>query len=80
MKRRAFLQTMGGAGLAALGVTRVFAGDQPLEKVEGLPRRVLGRTGMRVSVVGFPGLALTKIDKMRMNNPSSANQKVMPGL
>jgi hypothetical protein len=35
---------------------------------------------MRVSVVGFPGLALTKIDKMRMNNPSSANQKAMPGL
>src|ERR1017187_7365418 len=63
MKRRAFLQTMGGAGLAALGVPRVFAADPPLEKVEGLPRRVLGHTGMKVSVVGFPGLALTKIDQ-----------------
>ena len=63
MKRRAFLQTMGGASLAALGVPRVFAADPPLEKVEGVPRRVLGRTGMKISVVGFPGLALTKIDQ-----------------
>jgi aryl-alcohol dehydrogenase-like predicted oxidoreductase len=54
---------MGGAGLAALSVPAVLAVDQPLENVEGLPRRVLGRTGMKVSVVGFPGLALTKIDQ-----------------
>src|ERR1039458_7014072 len=63
MKRRTFLRTVGGAGLAAWSVPRVLAADQPLEKAEGLPRRVLGRTGMRVSVVGFPGLALTKIDQ-----------------
>jgi aryl-alcohol dehydrogenase-like predicted oxidoreductase len=41
----------------------VFAADQPLERAEGLPRRVLGRTSMKVSVVGFPGLALAKIDQ-----------------
>jgi predicted aldo/keto reductase-like oxidoreductase len=29
------------------------------EKGAGLPRRTLGRTGAKVSVVGFPGLALT---------------------
>ena len=28
-----------------------------------LPRRPLGRTGMKVSVVGFPGLALAKVDQ-----------------
>ena len=28
-----------------------------------LPRRPLGRTGMKVSVVGFPGLALAKLDQ-----------------
>jgi len=53
----------GAAGLAALGVPNVLAADASLEEAEGLPRRVLGRTGMRVSVVGFPGLALTKIDQ-----------------
>ena len=54
---------MGGVGLVVLSVPRVLAVDQPLEKAEGLPRRVLGRTGMKVSVVGFPGLALAKIDQ-----------------
>jgi len=63
MKRRAFLQTVGGAGLSALCVPRVFAAEQPLEKGENLPRRALGRTGMKVSVIGFPGLALTKINQ-----------------
>jgi aryl-alcohol dehydrogenase-like predicted oxidoreductase len=64
MKRRVFLQKVGGAaGLATLGVPNVFAADQPLERVEALPRRKLGHTGMELSVVGFPGLALAKIDQ-----------------
>jgi len=61
MKRRLFLQTVGGAaGFAALGVPHVLAADQPLE---ALPRRALGNTGMKISVVGFPGLALAKLDQ-----------------
>jgi aryl-alcohol dehydrogenase-like predicted oxidoreductase len=61
MKRRLFLQTVGGAaGFAALGVPHVLAADKSLE---ALPRRVLGNTGMKVSVVGFPGLALAKLDQ-----------------
>jgi len=32
-------------------------GSEP--RVAGLPRRTLGRTGAKISVVGFPGLALT---------------------
>jgi aryl-alcohol dehydrogenase-like predicted oxidoreductase len=64
MKRRVFLQTVGGAAsLAAFGVPNVFATDATSEKIEGLPRRLLGNTGMKVSVVGFPGLALAKIDQ-----------------
>lgn len=61
MKRRAFLKTVGSAaGAAALGVPKVFG--ESTEKGE-IPRRVLGRTGARLSVVGFPGLALTKCDQ-----------------
>jgi len=59
MKRRTFLKTVGGAaGAAALTAPSLFGADQPMEKVAGLPRRVLGRTGQQLSVVGFPGLAL----------------------
>ncbi len=61
MKRRTFLKTVGGAaGVAALGVPDFLAADEPVEKVAGLPRRTLGRTGQRLSVVGFPGLGLMR--------------------
>lgn len=64
MKRRTFIKTVGGAaGAAALGVPRIFAADEPVERVAGMPRRVLGRTGEKLSIVGFPGLALTKCDQ-----------------
>jgi len=59
-----FLKTVGSAaGVAALGVPQIFAADEPLGKVEGVPRRVLGHTGVKLPVVGFPGLALTKCDQ-----------------
>lgn len=62
MKRRTFLKTVGGlTGSLALG-TDPLLHAQPTsatgESVEGLPRRVLGRTGEQLSIVGFPGLAL----------------------
>lgn len=64
MKRRAFLKTVGGAaGAAALGVPNVFGTEEPLEKVAGMPRRTLGRTGVKVPVVAFPGLSLTRCDQ-----------------
>jgi aryl-alcohol dehydrogenase-like predicted oxidoreductase len=64
MKRRAFIKTVGGAaGAAAFGVPQIFAADEPIERVSGMPRRVLGRTGVKLSVVGFPGLALTKCEQ-----------------
>jgi aryl-alcohol dehydrogenase-like predicted oxidoreductase len=62
MKRRLFLKTVGGmAGVTALGVPEMFAVSESAE----LPRRMLGRTGLKVSVVAFPGLALTKCDQER---------------
>jgi len=66
MERRTFLKTIGTvAGSYALGVG-------PLSGAQGaglarerlsLPQRVLGRTGAKVSVVGFPGLALANYDQ-----------------
>ncbi len=64
IKRRVFLKTVGGAaGAAALGVPKIFAAADLAPHTGDLPRRPLGRTGMKVSVVGFPGLALTKLDQ-----------------
>jgi predicted aldo/keto reductase-like oxidoreductase len=56
MKRRTFLKAATGAASAcALGVpSLITAADTPAP----LPRRLLGRTGQKVSIVGFPGLAL----------------------
>lgn len=71
MKRRSFLKTVGGAaGLAAVNWTRMFghAADRPiLDHPSGLPRRVLGRTGRAISIVGFPGLALSRLSQEESN-------------
>jgi len=65
MERRSFLKVAGGVtGGLALGVSPALSSDKSsskreVEKVAGLPRRLLGRTGEKVSIVGFPGLALS---------------------
>ncbi len=64
MKRRAFLKVVGGAaGGYAVGLPSVIGAQNSAangagEEVAGLPRRALGKTGQKISVVGFPGLAL----------------------
>ncbi|MBK9138321.1 MAG: aldo/keto reductase [Verrucomicrobia bacterium] len=62
MKRRDFIKMAGGAaGVCALGLPNSwFVGHAaPIaETVSGMPYRVLGRTGVKVSIVGFSGLAL----------------------
>ena len=64
MKRRTFLQTIGGAaGAAAFAWPDLLWADEPLEKVAGLPRRTLGKTGVKLSIVGFPGLALADLEQ-----------------
>ena len=61
MKRRSFIKIVGGtAGACALGVPEVYGKDG-----EGFPQRTLGRTGAKVSIVGFPGLALANYDQER---------------
>jgi predicted aldo/keto reductase-like oxidoreductase len=67
MKRRTFLKVVGGAAAAgyAIGPDPLFAADPTVETVAGMPRRLLGRTGQKVSIVGFPGLALVHYEQPR---------------
>ena len=63
MQRRTFLKMVGGAGVGVAMSDRAWALATPTpiaEKVGDMPYRVLGRTGFKVSIVGFSGLALTK--------------------
>jgi len=65
MDRREFLKVVGGVtGSCALGMQAVFGGEKATQS-NGMPRRILGRTGERVSVVGFPGLALSHYEQDR---------------
>jgi len=69
MKRRVFLKTLGSAaGACAFGVspwiTQAASVKRPTDTV---PRRVLGRTGERLSIVGFPGLALVRYEQAECN-------------
>jgi predicted aldo/keto reductase-like oxidoreductase len=69
MERRTFLKAVGGAtGALRLGVAPRLGAAEPVaeaERVADLPRRMLGRTGQKLSVVGFPGLALIHHDQAR---------------
>jgi predicted aldo/keto reductase-like oxidoreductase len=68
MKRRTFLKVTGGvAGSYILGAgTRLIAGAAP-EKAAEMPRRALGKTGLQVSVVAFPGLSLSRASQEEAN-------------
>ena len=61
MKRRTFLASVGGAaGAGALAnAANVISAVEPGQS----PRRVLGKTGRELPVVGFPGLALKDGDQ-----------------
>ena len=62
MKRRSFLRNVGGAvGAGAIASPAVAREPIPATPTAGaLARRVLGRTGASLPVVGFPGLALQR--------------------
>ncbi|UCC98901.1 MAG: aldo/keto reductase [Phycisphaerales bacterium] len=67
MKRRSFLKIAGGVATGyAISATGCAATARE-DRVSGLPRRVLGRTGEKVSVVGFPGLCLSHYEQDRCN-------------
>ena len=62
MRRRTFVGMLGG--IAGGGMERLLADFKPVDdivgRVAGLPRRLLGRTKKEISIIGFPGLALSR--------------------
>ncbi len=62
MERREFLKVAGTAAGGYALASETLLGAQE-DKVAGLPRRVLGRTGAKISVVAFPGLALNALSQ-----------------
>lgn len=72
MKRRPFLKIAGGLlGSCAFGIHPSFAAlkssDEIVDTVNGIPYRMLGRTGEKVSIVGFPGLAMVHYEQQECN-------------
>lgn len=71
MKRRSFLKVVGGVtGSMAMGIAPVLVSEA--EAAAGaargeMPKRALGRTGKKVSVVAFAGLALTHYEQEACN-------------
>ncbi|MFO7904173.1 MAG: aldo/keto reductase [Pirellulaceae bacterium] len=59
MKRRLFLRTVGGATAGmTVGLPSLARAEE--KTPSDLPRRELGRTGLRASIVTFPGLSLMR--------------------
>jgi aryl-alcohol dehydrogenase-like predicted oxidoreductase len=67
MKRRSFLKVVGGVtGSVAMGVAPMLVSEAEAEvgAARGqMPKRPLGNTGLKVSVVPFAGLALTHYEQ-----------------
>jgi aryl-alcohol dehydrogenase-like predicted oxidoreductase len=73
MKRRSFITSVStAAGSFAFGFRPAFADPtDPTRKLiphaSGLPRRILGRTGRAISIIGYPGLALSRVKQPEAN-------------
>jgi len=67
MERREFLKVAGTAAGGYALASKTLLAAQPAsggdDKAAGLPRRVLGRTGEKISIVAFPGLALAQLSQ-----------------
>ncbi|MCX7872488.1 MAG: aldo/keto reductase, partial [Verrucomicrobiae bacterium] len=71
MKRRTFLKTVGGAAGATVilrfpFITKSTAAETTASALP-LPKRDLGKTGLKISTAGFSGFALNKYDQDECN-------------
>ncbi len=74
VRRRDFLKSaaLSGAALATNGVPSSARAGQapqgrPRSNAARLARREYGKTGVKLSIIGFPGFALTKLDQQRVH-------------
>ena len=76
MNRRSFLKALGGAAAATAIRGRRSAAVETPEKpsptdLEPLPKRNLGKTGEKLSIVGFGGLSLNQVEQSVCNDSVS---------
>jgi predicted aldo/keto reductase-like oxidoreductase len=58
MKRRTFLKAVGGSAVTGSAAMSAARAKDTIVDDAGVPQRVLGKSGRKVSIVCFPGLAL----------------------
>lgn len=63
MKRRTFLKAVGGSAVSGSAVVSAANAKDTIVEGLGVPQRVLGKSGKKVSIVCFPGLALTHYEQ-----------------
>ena len=71
MDRRSFLKVFGGSAVAAAVGGKMDAAVEMLPspgKPKPMPTRALGRTGAKISIIGYGGLALNRVDQSLANN------------
>lgn len=71
MDRRSFLKVFGGSAVAAAVGGKMDAAVETLPspgKLKPMPMRALGRTGAKISIIGYGGLALNRVDQSAANN------------
>ena len=76
MNRRSFLKVLGGTAAAtALAETIGISAESPEKEgereVKPLPKRLLGKTGEKISIIGYGGLALNYEEQDVVNNSIS---------
>jgi aryl-alcohol dehydrogenase-like predicted oxidoreductase len=81
--RRAFIKgavaTAAGIGLAACGAEKAFA-DTPASANNALPTRVLGKTGVQVTMLGLGGLFTTSMANRRDEAVRIVNRAIDLGI
>lgn len=87
MQRRSFLKAMGmGASVGAVvpnistAVAQTDVGTQPPEVVAGMPRRLLGRTGQRISIIGYARFALREQERTQAECTESLRKALEHGI
>ena len=67
MQRRKFIQTSTAAGILTLSGSSMYCGGEKMHNVR-MPKRKLGRTGEKLSQLGFGGILVMDVEQDRAND------------